>query len=176
MKQQIGAQRVKVITLGDVKVGKSCLVKKYCDPNHFVSNYVPTIGVDYGVKTIAHKGNGDDGSSLDGRMKIKVDFFDLSGDPDYNEVRNEFYANADGVLIIFDVTRKESFASLDGWLKEVAKYGLSSQSGTMAVVANKVDQYPREVTEQEVRQLLRGSVLPPFAPIAHEDFRAHHSR
>ena len=69
-----GPIRVKVISLGDVQVGKSCLIKKYCEPTRFVSNYIPTIGVDYGVKATSNKMN-------DGRkLQIKIDFFDLSGD------------------------------------------------------------------------------------------------
>ena len=65
--------RVKIISLGDQEVGKSRLVKKYCEPARFNSTYVPTIGVDYGVKATSKKMN--DGRMLD----IKLDFFDLSG-------------------------------------------------------------------------------------------------
>ena len=65
--------RVKIISIGDAKTGKSCLIKKYCDPGRFVSNYVPTIGVDYGVKSASREL--DDGRT----MPIKIDFFDLSG-------------------------------------------------------------------------------------------------
>ena len=65
--------RVRIISLGDVRVGKSCLIKKYCEPTRFVRNHIPTIGVDYGVKAIPRKMN-------DGRLlELKIDFFDLSG-------------------------------------------------------------------------------------------------
>ncbi|KAL7524367.1 hypothetical protein ACHAXR_002036 [Thalassiosira sp. AJA248-18] len=135
--------RVKIISLGDVKVGKSCVIKKHCEPNRFNSIYIPTIGVDYGVKAASKKMN--DGNMLD----IKIDFFDLSGDTDYYEVRNEFYSNADGVLLMFDVTSKQSFESLTNWLEEAAKFGLSQDGTTLVVMGNKIDQYPRAVTEQE---------------------------
>ena len=70
----LGTIRIKIITLGDVRVGKSCLIKKFSAPNRFVSNYIPTIGVDYGVKTISKK------MDCGGRtQEIKIDFFDLSG-------------------------------------------------------------------------------------------------
>lgn len=65
--------RIKVVTLGSTKVGKSCFVKKFCEPNRFASSYIPTIGVDYGVKTVSKSMNDD-------RMvDIKIDFYDLSG-------------------------------------------------------------------------------------------------
>ena len=51
---------------------------------------------------------------------------------------------------MFDVTQKQSFESLSNWLEEAAKFGLSSESATVVVVGSKIDQYPREVTEQEV--------------------------
>ena len=76
--------RIKMITLGDMRVGKSATVKKYCEPNRFASKYLSTIGVDYGVKATSKKILGD-GQQLN----IKIDFFDLSGNPDYSEVRKE---------------------------------------------------------------------------------------
>jgi DnaJ family protein C protein 27 len=65
--------RVKILTLGSAKVGKSCLVKKYCEPSRFASSYVPTIGVDYGVKTVNKSMDGG------GEVQVKIDFYDLSG-------------------------------------------------------------------------------------------------
>ena len=81
---------------------------------------------------------------------IKVEFFDLSGDVAYSEVRNEFYSNVDGVLLVFDVTSRQSFESLDSWIKELRKYGISTENTTMVLVGNKSDKYPQEVKEQEV--------------------------
>lgn len=135
--------RIKVLTIGNTKVGKSCIVKKYCEKNRFVSNYNATIGVDYGVKSVSR--TMDDGSNLN----IKVDFFDLSGDPNYLEVRNEFYTGVDAVLVIFDVTDKQSFESLSRWMKEAKQYGVASESTTLIVVGNKIDQLGRSVSEQQ---------------------------
>jgi len=72
---ELEPMRVKIITLGDARVGKSCLIKKHCEPTRFVSNYIPTIGVDYGVKAISKKMN-----SGENMVEIKIDFFDLSGE------------------------------------------------------------------------------------------------
>ena len=83
---------------------------------------------------------------------VKVDFFDLSGDEAYSEVRNEFYSNIDGVLLVFDVTSSQSFESLDSWLNELRKYGVSTENTTIVLVGSKTDKYPREVKEQEVSQ------------------------
>lgn len=67
--------RIKVITLGSTKVGKSCFVKKFCEKKKKLNvSYIPTIGVDYGVKTLSKSMEG--GSAVD----IKIDFYDLSGE------------------------------------------------------------------------------------------------
>ena len=67
--------RIKILTLGSLRVGKSSFVKKYCEPTKFAASYIPTIGVDYGVKSVSRDkvGAGD-------VVDIKIDFYDLSGE------------------------------------------------------------------------------------------------
>ena len=73
---------IQLISVGDTKVGKSCIIKRYCE-GRFVQKYVTTIGVDYGVKKITVAGR-----------KVAVNFFDLSGSPDYDEIRNPFFQDS----------------------------------------------------------------------------------
>jgi GTPase SAR1 family protein len=42
-------KRIKILSMGDTKTGKSCLIKRFCE-GQFLTDYVPTIGIDYGVK------------------------------------------------------------------------------------------------------------------------------
>ena len=76
--------------------------------------------------------------------------FNTIGDANYKEVRNEFYSNVDGLILMYDVTDKQSFEALPNWLDEARQFGLTSSDCTMVVVGNKIDQYPRVVTEQQV--------------------------
>ena len=55
-------------------MGKSCLIKRYCE-KRFVSKYMPTIGVDFGVTKVVFNDR-----------KLKINLFDLSGDPLFAEV------------------------------------------------------------------------------------------
>lgn len=129
--------RVGIVIVGDVGVGKSCLIKKFCSEK-FVTTHAPTIGVDYGSK-----------SASVNSMDTKIDFFDLSGDPDHFDVRIEFYKNnVNGILFVFDVTNEKSFESLGMWFEEADNYGISSET-VKIVIGNKIDLYPREVTEQQ---------------------------
>ena len=65
-------------------------------------------------------------------------------------MRNEFYKNnVNAILFVFDVTNEKTFESLVMWLDEADKYGMSSET-IKVVIGNKIDLYPREVTDQQV--------------------------
>ncbi|KAG0703726.1 DnaJ subfamily C member 27 [Chionoecetes opilio] len=99
--------RIRILSLGNPGVGKSCLIKRYCE-KRFVNKYVPTVGIDYGSSAV----------DVDGR-KVSVHFFDTSGSPLFEEVRTEFYRDMQGILLIYDVTDRSSFIALDAWLAEL---------------------------------------------------------
>lgn len=131
-------RRIKVISMGDQRTGKSCLIKRFCE-NKFVSKYIPTIGVDFGVKPIR----------IDGKP-IRVNFWDLSGHKEFFEVRNEFYKDSQGGILVFDVGSRKSFENLDKWLQEAQRFGATNLVGV--VVGNKVDDRgSREVKNEEAR-------------------------
>ena len=129
--------RIKVLTMGCAEVGKSCIVKRYCE-GRFINKYIQTVGVDYGVKPV----------DLDGR-KVRVNFWDLSGKSEFFEVRNEFYKDTQCALLVYDVSDRSSFDGLENWLKEANKYGMPRDL-PVALCANKVDK-PRKVSEDDGR-------------------------
>ena len=92
--------RVKILSMGDEGTGKSCLIKRYCE-ERFISKYIRTVGVDYGVKPVSWMGK-----------DVRVNFWDLSGNDAFYEIRNEFYKDTNGVLLVFDVTNRASFQHL----------------------------------------------------------------
>ena len=63
--------------------------------------------------------------------------WDLSGGQDYIEVRNEFYKESQVLLIMFDITRKQTFDALDMWLREASKN--EGDKLPVFVVGNKSD-------------------------------------
>lgn len=138
----VSVNRIKVLSMGPPCAGKSCLVKRYCE-ERFISKYIATIGVDYGVKPVKLSGVGGN--------QIRVNFWDLSGHDSFFEIRNEFYKDAQGILLVYDVTSQESFDSLPNWLSEASKFGANVKSIPVAVCANKVDKR-RVITEEEGRQ------------------------
>mmetsp|Transcript_4024 Transcript_4024/g.12586 ORF Transcript_4024/g.12586 Transcript_4024/m.12586 type:complete len:177 (+) Transcript_4024:329-859(+) len=119
------AVRVKIISMGDAGVGKSCIIKRYCEEK-FVSKYIGTIGVDYGVKAIQV-----------GDTEARVNLWDLAGSPDYVEVRNEFYKDAQGCILVYDTTDRASFEALGSWVEESVRYG--ARDPVVVVAGNKTD-------------------------------------
>lgn len=132
----------KVLSMGSAGAGKSCLIKRYCE-ERFVSKYIATIGVDYGVKPV----------TIDRIGEFRINFWDLSGHSEFFEVRNEFYKDTQGCLLVYDVTSRDSFNQLDDWLAEAMKYGASPREIPIALCANKIDRKKDQaVSEDEGRE------------------------
>ncbi|XP_017748870.1 dnaJ homolog subfamily C member 27 isoform X2 [Rhinopithecus roxellana] len=108
----------------------SCIIKRYCE-KRFVSKYLATIGIDYGVTKVHVRDR-----------EIKVNIFDMAGHPFFYEVRNEFYKDTQGVILVYDVGQKDSFDALDAWLaemkQELGPHG-NMENIIFVVCANKID-------------------------------------
>ena len=84
---------------------------RFCE-GRYTDKYVPTIGIDYGVKKHA----------VDQR-DVRINFFDMAGQPEYLAIRSEFYQDAQGALLVFDPANRASFEALPGWLEEASTHG-----------------------------------------------------
>ncbi|XP_051579110.1 dnaJ homolog subfamily C member 27-like isoform X2 [Myxocyprinus asiaticus] len=131
--------RVKVISLGNAEVGKSCIIKRYCE-KRFVPKYLATIGIDYGVTKVQVRDR-----------EIKVNIFDMAGHPFFYEVRNEFYKDSQGVILVYDVGLRESFDALDSWLTEM-KQEMGSQANMENIIFI-VDLTKRRVVDESEGRL-----------------------
>lgn len=118
--------RIKLLTIGDSMVGKSCIVKRFCE-GKFYDRFKPTIGIDYGTRKFEYND----------KKYIKIDFWDMSGNHEFEEIRKEFYDNVQICFIVFDCSDKESFDHLKKWLNEAKKYQMSTDA-IIYIVANKV--------------------------------------
>jgi len=118
---------LKIISIGNQETGKSCLIKRYCE-GRFVKRYISTIGIDYGVKKLDILG-----------CKVCINFFDLSGNDEYKIIRTEFYKDASGVLMVYDVDNRDSYISLVHWEEEMKRYGIDMNRVKGIVCGNKCD-------------------------------------
>ena len=90
---------------------------------------------------------------------IKLQIWDTAGQERYRTITNAYYKGADGIIVTFDMTNRESFQSIDGWLQEVEKH--SGNDVSIMVFANKSDCTDEiVVTDQEIREFEESHKIP----------------
>uniref|UniRef100_A0A0G4HF16 Uncharacterized protein n=1 Tax=Chromera velia CCMP2878 TaxID=1169474 RepID=A0A0G4HF16_9ALVE len=130
--------KVKVVAFGDPYVGKTALVRRFCD-NTFSSSYSATVGVDFFCKRVTLRGK-----------EVSMNVWDLSGQEEFSDVRSEFFKDAHAGILFYDTTSRKSFLSLDLWLSEAMKFG--GKDTQYIVCATKSESRARAVAESEGRQ------------------------
>ena len=115
----------KVLLLGNSNVGKSSLFLRFVD-DVWNDTFVPTIGVDFKIKTF----------EIDSK-KIKMQIWDTAGQERFKNIISSYYRGAHGILLLYDVTDKESFKNLSNWLIEIEKN--ASKNILRILIGNKSD-------------------------------------
>ncbi len=134
----------KICVVGNGGVGKTSMVLRYCE-NSFKESYLMTIGSNFSTKTVELANHP--------QLQIKLQLWDLAGQKHFSFVRPPFYRGATGIIYVFDLTRRSSFADLLEWRDEVEK--VIGQKPCI-LVGNKLDlarEGYREVAEQDGESL-----------------------
>jgi len=100
----------KLVMIGDSGVGKSCLLQKLLDVSA-QNSFISTIGVD--VRTHNFDENG---------RSFKLQVWDTGGQQRYRPVLASCYRNADGIILVFDVTSQKTFKNLGQWISEISEF------------------------------------------------------
>ncbi|KAI3908318.1 hypothetical protein MKX01_027340 [Papaver californicum] len=130
----------KILLIGDSGVGKSSLLVSFISNDTAPENHLsPTIGVDFKIKHLTVGGK-----------KLKLTIWDTAGQERFRTLTSSYYRSAQGIILVYDVTRRESFTNLsDVWAKEVELYS-TNQDCIKMLVGNKVDRdVERAVTREE---------------------------
>ncbi|XP_051522443.1 ras-related protein Rab-18-B-like isoform X2 [Myxocyprinus asiaticus] len=127
---------LKILIIGESGVGKSSLLLRFT-ADQFNPDIGATIGVDFKVKTLTVEGN-----------KAKLAIWDTAGQERFRTLTPSYYRGAQGVILVYDVTRRETFAKLDHWLNELETYCTRNDLVKM-LVGNKIDKEDRELERDE---------------------------
>ena len=126
----------KVLLVGNSDVGKSSLILRYVD-QIWNDVFVPTIGVDFKVKSLEIE-----------NKSIKLQIWDTAGQERFRNVISSYFKGAHGILLIFDITSRDSFKELENWLAEVEKN--ASTQILKILIGNKCDlEEEREISKDE---------------------------
>ena len=126
----------KVIVIGEASVGKSCIMIRAIK-NEYSDDYKVTVGADSG--TFMSKVNGSN---------LQLQIWDTAGSEKFRSMIHVFFVGSEASLLVYDITRKQTFEALDYWLKKLRDNVISNV--LIILVGNKKDQEDkREVTYKE---------------------------
>ena len=129
----------KVLLLGNSNVGKSSLFLRFVD-DIWNDTFVPTIGVDFKIKTF----------DID-EKKIKMQIWDTAGQERFKNITSSYYRGGNGVLVVYDITDRESFENLTSWLIEIEKN--ANKNVYKLLIGNKCDlEDKRKISVQEGKE------------------------
>lgn len=133
----------KIVLIGDCGTGKTCVVQRFKNGT-FIERHGNTIGVDFSMKTVIVDGKKvkvrDAGEYLRcdrNFVRVQLQIWDTAGQERFRTITQSYYRSANGVMIVYDITKRSSFLSVARWVEEVRRY--SGSSVLVALVGNKAD-------------------------------------
>ncbi|CAN6273250.1 unnamed protein product, partial [Urochloa humidicola] len=132
----------KYIIIGDTGVGKSCLLLQFTD-KRFQPVHDLTIGVEFGARMI----------TIDNKP-IKLQIWDTAGQESFRSITRSYYRGAAGALLVYDITRRETFNHLASWLEDARQHANANM--TVMLIGNKCDlSHRRAVSYEEGEQFAK---------------------
>ena len=129
----------KVVLAGDPYVGKTNILSKYLK-NEFHPDSKPTCGVGYGNKEFNIEGH-----------TIKADIWDTAGTERYKAITSAYYKGAKGAFIVYDITNKQTFESVEKWVNNIRS--VADKKITIILIGNKCDlENKREVNKEQGKE------------------------
>ena len=132
---------LRIVLVGEAMVGKTSLCEMLSRGKNS-SSYQATIGVDFSISDV---------TTLDGK-KIKCQLWDTAGCERFRSITKSYYQNAGVILLMFDLSKKESFNDLYYWIEEIRKHG--DEGTKILLIGNKSD-LDREVERKTVEEFVK---------------------
>lgn len=133
----------KIVFVGNSAVGKTSFLRRFCD-DRFSPGMTATVGIDYRVKMV-HVGD----------SQVALQLWDTAGQERYRCITQQFFRKADGVIVMYDLTAKQSFLSVRQWLSSVEE--AVGDRIPVLLLGNKIDnekerEVPRGLGEQLAKE------------------------
>ncbi|XP_027752928.1 EF-hand calcium-binding domain-containing protein 4B [Empidonax traillii] len=115
----------KIIFVGNSSVGKTSFLRRFCE-DRFFPGTAATVGVDYNVKTV----------TVD-NTQVALQLWDTAGQERYRSITKQFFRKADGVIVMYDITAKDTFTAVRQWLISIEE--ATGENVPVLLVGNKTD-------------------------------------
>jgi small GTP-binding protein len=133
---------VNCMLIGDSETGKSSFLIRYVR-NNFSDIFLTTIGLDKEIKIYQHMDK-----------KYRLILWDTAGQERFKSLPKKYFQNADGILLLYDVSKKDTFEHVKNWIEDI-KFNLNEERKTnIYLIGNKLD-LERNVTREEGVEMAR---------------------
>lgn len=131
----------KVLLIGDTAVGKTCILCRFAN-DEFKASHLSTIGIDFKMRTFDVEG-----------QKIRIQMWDTAGQERYETITTQYYRRAQGIILVYDITRRITFENIQKWINYVEEH--AGKEVKTVIVGNKCDvaENKRTVSFKEGKKL-----------------------
>ncbi|XP_071289143.1 EF-hand calcium-binding domain-containing protein 4B [Agelaius tricolor] len=115
----------KIVFVGNSSVGKTSFLRRFCE-DRFFPGTAATVGVDYNVRTV----------TVD-HSQVALQLWDTAGQERYRSITKQFFRKADGVIVMYDITAKDTFTAVKQWLISIEE--ATGENVPVLLLGNKTD-------------------------------------
>ena len=130
--------KCQLLIIGDSTVGKTSILGRYAN-GVFNAHYLATIGLDNFTKD----------EVIDNKT-IRIKIWDTAGQEKYQSLTKGFFRNAQGIMVVFDVTNSETYEDIKYWTQSIKTHmGSDIDKISVIIIGNKIDSNEREVKRED---------------------------
>ena len=144
-------EKCQLLIIGDSTVGKTSILCRFTNGT-FNDNYLATIGLDNFTK-----------DEIIDNKNIRVKMWDTAGQERYKALTKGFFRNAQGIMIVYDVTNQDTFENLKHWIQSIkTNMGNDLEHLPIIIIGNKIDSDDREIKFEEAESFCKQGNFPYF--------------
>ena len=137
-------KKCQLLIIGDSTVGKTSILTRYTT-REFNQNYLATVGLDFFKKD----------EIFDGKT-IRIKIWDTAGQERYKALTQGYFRNAEGIMIVYDVSNLDTFENLKYWIKSIKTHiNIEKDHIPTIIIGNKIDIFEREVTKEDAEKFAK---------------------
>ena len=145
----------KILIIGEVSVGKTCLLLRYADDS-FTQNHLTTLGIDFKTKIITINNS-----------VIKLQIWDTAGCERFRTITKSYYKDANGIILTYDISNSNSLKNIQNWMKLIEQ---NAEDGVCKIlVGNKCDLENRAIKTEEGEKIAQDFGMKFFETSAKSD-------